>query len=261
MIVLALLNSYWPIQRRAPSVQEPKNYAMLAWEALKGLTAQLSSALTAEDIGNAMFSVGKLYGWTSLIVVDVTKLFNRVGPALVYASDSRDVIEGFDAELPLMQRPAFQRAQASDRPFLASEIRRAMGPADDHGWSGLPGGADLKESLIVPVHVEGKFVWGAGFSGAEPDTSQPAQSVLGASAHEGYRRFCELLDSAQRHSPLSPRESECLRWVADGKTDFEVGKILSISPRTVRFHIRNAKTKLGVATRIQAVAKRVSGAV
>ena len=49
-------------------------------------------------------------------------------------------------------------------------------------------------------------------------------------------------------------------WVADGKTDFEVGKILSISPRTVRFHIRNAKTKLGVATRIQAVAKRVIGA-
>jgi DNA-binding CsgD family transcriptional regulator len=47
--------------------------------------------------------------------------------------------------------------------------------------------------------------------------------------------------------------------VADGKTDVEVGKILDISPRTVRFHINNAKVKLGVSTRIQAVAKRLGG--
>jgi DNA-binding CsgD family transcriptional regulator len=61
------------------------------------------------------------------------------------------------------------------------------------------------------------------------------------------------------HSPLTRRESECLHWVAGGKTDFEVGKILEISPRTVRFHITNAKTKLGVATRIQAVVKKAGG--
>lgn len=234
---------------------------MPAWEALKGLTAQLSSALNVEDIGRALLNVGTLYGWTNLVIVDVTKLFNRIGPALLYVSEGRELIEGFDAERPLIRRPAFLRAQTSDRPFLASEVRRAMATADDHGWSALPGGADLKESLVVPVHVDGKFVWGAGFSGSEPDTSQPAQSVLSASAHEGYLRFRELLDSTRLHSPLSPRESECLKWVADGKTDFEVGKILNISPRTVRFHIRNAKTKLGVATRIQAVAKRAGGGV
>ncbi|MBL8780919.1 MAG: hypothetical protein JNL06_08230 [Alphaproteobacteria bacterium] len=234
---------------------------MPAWEALKGLTAQLSSASNVEDIGRALLNVGAMYGWTNLIIVDVTKLFNRIGPALLYASESRELFEGFDAERPLLQRPAFLRAQTSDRPFLASEARRAMGVADDHGWSVLPGGAELKESLVVPVHLEGRFVWGAGFSGFDPDTSQPAQSVLSASVHEGYLRFRELLDSTRSDSPLSPRESECLKWVADGKTDFEVGKILGISPRTVRFHIRNAKTKLGVATRIQAVAKRAGGGV
>ena len=52
---------------------------------------------------------------------------------------------------------------------------------------------------------------------------------------------------------LSPRETECLRWAALGKTDNEIGTILTISPRTARFHIENAKKKLGVATRIQAV--------
>ena len=35
----------------------------------------------------------------------------------------------------------------------------------------------------------------------------------------------------------------------------EIAVILSIKPRTARFHIENAKRKLGVATRVQAVAE------
>jgi len=232
---------------------------MPAWEALRSLTAQLSSAFTVDDIGRALSAAGQLYGWTNLLLIDVTKLFNRVGPALLYATEDLALIEELDKQRPLSGGPSFARAQMSDKPFLASEARRVSGDANDRGWFSLPGGTQHKEALVVPVHVDGRLVWGAAFTGLEPDTSQAAQAVLSAAAHEGYHRLCALMDSSTNGSPLSPRETECLRWVADGKTDFEVGKILSISPRTVRFHIRNAKTKLGVATRIQAVAKRVSG--
>ena len=61
-------------------------------------------------------------------------------------------------------------------------------------------------------------------------------------------------------SPLTPREAECLRLVSQGITDEQIAVELNISPRTVRFHIGNAKTKLGVTTRIQAVAKRLGAA-
>ena len=54
---------------------------------------------------------------------------------------------------------------------------------------------------------------------------------------------------------LSPREMECLRWAAQGKSAWETGKILSISRHTVAFHLDNAKTKLGVHSTIQAVAR------
>jgi DNA-binding CsgD family transcriptional regulator len=54
---------------------------------------------------------------------------------------------------------------------------------------------------------------------------------------------------------LSPRETECLRLSARGKTDIQIGRVLGISPRTARFHVENAKKKLGVATRVQAVAE------
>ena len=53
---------------------------------------------------------------------------------------------------------------------------------------------------------------------------------------------------------LSPRESEILRLLADGKTNEEIGEALHISPHTVRSHLRRAMQKLEADNRTQAVA-------
>jgi len=45
---------------------------------------------------------------------------------------------------------------------------------------------------------------------------------------------------------LSPRERQVLKWVSTGKTYDEVSVILSISERTVKFHMGNVMKKLGV---------------
>ena len=54
---------------------------------------------------------------------------------------------------------------------------------------------------------------------------------------------------------LSPREAECLEWAAQGKSAWEIGTILGISRYTVATYLENAKTKLGVRTIVQAVAR------
>jgi LuxR family transcriptional regulator, quorum-sensing system regulator BjaR1 len=54
---------------------------------------------------------------------------------------------------------------------------------------------------------------------------------------------------------LTTREHDALRYVADGKTDWEVGVILGIAESTARFHIDNARRKLGAVNRAQAVAR------
>jgi DNA-binding response OmpR family regulator len=58
---------------------------------------------------------------------------------------------------------------------------------------------------------------------------------------------------------LNDREIEVLTWVARGKTSAEIAKILSLTKRTVDFHTDNARTKLGAATRTEAVIKAASG--
>ncbi len=56
---------------------------------------------------------------------------------------------------------------------------------------------------------------------------------------------------------LTPRETECLKWVACGKTSPEISVILQRSVDTVRLHIKNSMLKLNSNTRTHAVAKAV----
>ena len=56
---------------------------------------------------------------------------------------------------------------------------------------------------------------------------------------------------------LTNREREVLRWACVGKTSWEIGRILSIKERTVKFHLNNTFNKLEVINRPQAVAKAV----
>jgi DNA-binding CsgD family transcriptional regulator len=56
---------------------------------------------------------------------------------------------------------------------------------------------------------------------------------------------------------LSSREREVLQWVAAGKSQQDVGDILSISSRTVEVHLRSAREKLGALTTVQAVGRAI----
>ena len=52
---------------------------------------------------------------------------------------------------------------------------------------------------------------------------------------------------------LTSQELECLRWCKEGKTNWEIGEILTISEKTVEFHLSNSMRKLGASNRITAV--------
>jgi DNA-binding CsgD family transcriptional regulator len=55
---------------------------------------------------------------------------------------------------------------------------------------------------------------------------------------------------------LTHREEEIMRWVAEGKTNWEISIILHVSLNTVKFHLKNVYAKLGgVENRWAAVAQ------
>lgn len=60
------------------------------------------------------------------------------------------------------------------------------------------------------------------------------------------------------HPSLSTREVEILQWVAAGKSQQDIGDILSISHRTVEVHLRSSREKLCSLTTAQAVGRAIA---
>jgi DNA-binding CsgD family transcriptional regulator len=56
---------------------------------------------------------------------------------------------------------------------------------------------------------------------------------------------------------LTGREADVMLWIANGKTNREIGQILEMSPRTVNKHLEQVFRKLGVENRTAAAAAAI----
>ncbi|MFD0416971.1 response regulator transcription factor [Streptomyces sp. NPDC127108] len=87
--------------------------------------------------------------------------------------------------------------------------------------------------------------------------SAGASMVMPAAARrslQGLPRQGRPCGTGRRAADLTPRESEVIVLLAQGKSNAEVAEKLSVSLATVRSHVHHVLRKMGVSTRAQAVA-------
>jgi DNA-binding NarL/FixJ family response regulator len=85
------------------------------------------------------------------------------------------------------------------------------------------------------------------------------EDELEQSAMRGIRRFAaQARESSRVEAAITSRERDVLLQLADGLTMQQIGRRLAISPRTVETHVAKLYRKLGVRTRVQAVARAAS---
>ena len=80
------------------------------------------------------------------------------------------------------------------------------------------------------------------------------RSALRSLAHAGEREAANE-EPAEFPAGLTPRELEVLQLIAHGRTPREISEQLVISPKTVSSHLQRILGKLGVHSRLQAVAR------
>lgn len=155
------------------------------------------------------------------------------------------------------------RRRATPFTWLEATTGRTLTAAEQEVWDSARH-RGWRNGFVVPVHGPGGYFACVGMDSTEHDLDLGAPArlrlrMMALIAHE----HCQALSAAGSKEDLpqglSPRELECLRWVAAGKTDWEIGMILSISPTTVKFHVDRTRTKLGARTRAQAVARLALG--
>lgn len=81
--------------------------------------------------------------------------------------------------------------------------------------------------------------------------------LMGLYFHAHVYAKLQLRLTSEQVVSLTPRERQCLSWVARGKTMPEIAEIVGVSRRTVLFHLENARRKLNGATLAHAVAQAI----
>lgn len=118
----------------------------------------------------------------------------------------------------------------------------------------------LKDGLTLPVYGRDGFLIGITLGTDHYDLDRQAETCLHMASIYFHSKLEQLRfgQSSQWAEPkMTPRERECLSWVAAGKTDWEISQILSIAEQTVHEYVQNALIKLKAATRAQAVATAI----
>lgn len=86
--------------------------------------------------------------------------------------------------------------------------------------------------------------------------------LLHAVAQHAHLRFDQINMQNAEMAILSPREREVLFWIAQNKSNTDIGTILDISPATVATHIKRLYVKLDSHNRIGALLQAIeTGAV
>jgi DNA-binding CsgD family transcriptional regulator len=171
----------------------------------------------------------------------------------------RYITEGFPAH-DRFTRTALSRVSPFAYDLL---LGRPPETAKQRQMEGEIGEQGIKSGVVVPVHSSsnryGVLHFGAEMKPQEfarlDRETRPIAALIATYFHE---HMMGLLAPAPQRPVLSPREEECLRWAALGKTSWEMSEILGIAERTVKKHVGSAMLKLGVTTRTQAVAKAIA---
>ena len=94
------------------------------------------------------------------------------------------------------------------------------------------------------------------FHGKQRFTTQTELAEIGYLIHlTSDLLAAEHAQNLRKSLVLGNRERQCLDWTAQGKTSFEISKILDLSEHTVNNYIVSATRKLGASNRAHAIAK------
>jgi LuxR family transcriptional regulator, quorum-sensing system regulator BjaR1 len=134
--------------------------------------------------------------------------------------------------------------EASDDPAA----RRILEEASELG---------LKKGFSTSLHTLDKQMVGFSLSGKDFETDPEARGMLTLVATYSIGRAIALHQESshqessdqKRQIILSEREREALQWASEGKADWEIGEIMSMSEHGADKHMRSARSKLGAINR------------
>ncbi len=227
---------------------------------------RLGEFKSADDTWLSFLSFARRYGFNYGAIVDLPNPKGRASPNVLSLTWPDTWRQRYAAGKYLGRDPSVRALAHTREPYTWTEglefddysrtERNIVFEAREHG---------LHSGLVVPItgiRIGAAVVTIAGENNVLSGRDRAELHFAAIYAQARIRALAPQQHRGAETVRLSSRERDCLEWAAMGKTDWEIGEILSISARTAGSHIERAKQKLGVSTRIQAVVMALqSGAI
>lgn len=165
--------------------------------------------------------------------------------------------ERYWSERYVVHDPCVKLLLTSPRAFAWSDAR-PLGDSRAQAMWGEASDLGMNDGYVVRVFGPAGQEVLIRMATSAPDTDPAHRAVVESLATVFgtiMLKHWEMQDDNPDYGIISERQAQCLYWASRGKTDWEIGAILELSPRTVHHHIEAAKKRLGVAKRQEAVLK------
>lgn len=209
----------------------------------------------------ALASLGKKYGFDHTLFAVIPRPGLRFSDAYLRSTYDASWRQTYDERALFRIDPTVAHCLTQTSPliwtstlFAESDQREMYEEARQHG---------LCTGISLPIHGPKQEVGMLCF--VQSDSTEraldahvreklPMLTLLRDVAFDTSQRFLD--GYTERLVPkLTPREYECLKWTAQGKSTWEIAKIFGCSEATVNFHMTNIRSKFGVSSRSAAAVK------
>lgn len=224
---------------------------------VEAFISKILKATTVSEVFAALLESVERYGFHSCLITNLPRPDNRPWHDEILVNGWPQAwYERYIAAGHYRFDPCVARCRKHGHSFAWSEI--AYGDLDDDARRVMNEAAefDLLEGMCVPFHDPGLPPAVVTVAGRSVDLVVGGHVVPMLCRH-ALDTLLRMM-STERCPPtpvLSEREREVLQWTADGKTAWEISRILGLSEHTVSTHLRNSRQKLDGANITNSVVK------
>ena len=219
---------------------------------------KLNRAVTSLDICNALTGFTGHFGLTCMIAGTIPSPKERMQEQhLLVSAYPAGWMDRYLDQGYVRIDPVVSRIARDPSPFLwAQEIAGSKRCPLAKRMFDEAAEFNLKAGFAVPLITLDGAVAAVSLGGEAVEMPPEAHAMIGMISTFAIARAIDLRNAGggRQRPKLTPREIECLKWAADGKTEWEISAILHVSEHTADKHLANAHRKLGAANRVQAVA-------
>jgi LuxR family quorum-sensing system transcriptional regulator CciR len=209
----------------------------------------------ADELGEALRAMTEELGFQYFALthhVDVLEMGDSAIRLHNYPSKWADY---YDAQALGLSDPVHRASHVTSLGFCWSQMPRMIPlTAGDRRILALGREQGIGDGFTVPANVPGEARGSCSFASeaGRPIGAPmlPVAQLAGAFAFEAARRLWSERGHLDADAPqLTDRQRDCVLWVARGKGDWEISRILGVSEETVARHIKQACARYGVSKR------------